>query len=151
MTLVGVTYSSKQSDTANQVILIDRAHTVLLFESRVQAYGYVEAVDVQDGEYEAYDGLGRLLEWTVKQNGDVELYGPEDSTASSRLVHALQEWSVEVGVNHLHTGGRSISDLGPVELIEAAFEYERMLARPPSKPARLTNWVRSRLVDRLRR
>ena len=42
-------------------IVLDENGNILIFNSRKHAEGYLEAIDVANGEYVGYDGAGRLL------------------------------------------------------------------------------------------
>jgi hypothetical protein len=46
---------------------------VLQFSSRRAMHGYLEAIDVENGEYEAWDGNGNVLHLSVAESGSAWL------------------------------------------------------------------------------
>jgi hypothetical protein len=72
-------------------IIVDAKGELLFFKNASAAEGYIEEIDVKNGEYgEAYDSEGRLLRLTVQQR-QTPMFGAVKLTGESVVLESAEE------------------------------------------------------------
>jgi hypothetical protein len=108
-------------------IIINEHGSVFLFQSVEDAEMYLEAVDVENNEYVAYDSEGRLLRLVPKPPHEVIIRSAEQEPGHSDELHAtLFKFLLYEGAPADRLRQASLR-----ELVEKASGYEIDLTRKP--------------------
>ena len=73
-------------------LIIDNRGDLLVFRSKIDAESYLEAVDVQNGEYRGFDAEGRPLLFETEGGWVNVKINPASPADPADLQHVLQEF-----------------------------------------------------------
>lgn len=93
-------------------IIVDNHGDTNVFSSVERAERYMEAADVEDGEYLVFDSEGHVLEPTVSADGHVKLRAAHSGTSfAPQLRWALIDMLQHAGVSARQLDGAALQDL----------------------------------------
>lgn len=98
-------------------IIVNESGDADIFDSVEQAEGYLEAVDVNDGRYEAYDSEGRKLLLTATSDAVKIQEGEVEPTHADELRTILINFLVNMGDTDHGLRGLSLEKLVTISLL----------------------------------
>ena len=82
------------------IIVVENVACIYVFDSKVQAERYLEAIDVLNGEYTAYESEGRLLSLEVVEKDRVRIAVADDVPKHEAELMAILQKHLEIVYQH---------------------------------------------------
>ena len=111
--------------------IVVEGRDVSMFPSLADLTGWVEATDVRDGIYQAFDAQGRVIELAAKSDVSA-VTAKAGEPAIERLRSLLIDYVVWVGPERVGVTDPEITTLDLATLVKAIWAFQSRRPRPPA-------------------